>query len=265
MEINDIKIFYEVANLSSTMKTANKLGYVQSNVSKRIAKLESEIGKNLFHRTNKGMKLTTDGEIFLSYAEKVLTAFSDMEEVFSISKNQVRIGATQSISKNYLQNYYFNENVSIFTKSSSELIQQLKDCTIDFMIVNKEVDNIGFKEIKTMEEKVLWTKAKRNNNDFFDNKIIISRDIDCPYRIETLDYLKKNKLDNMTVVEVDTIDILISMIENNKAMAILPERTIALNDKLKAIVNLNCNEVMLHVYALQNNATQFEIELSISD
>lgn len=46
MEINDLKIFFEVANLKSTSRASNKLGYVQSNVSKRIIKLESEIGRN---------------------------------------------------------------------------------------------------------------------------------------------------------------------------------------------------------------------------
>ncbi|MBC1471818.1 LysR family transcriptional regulator [Listeria seeligeri] len=48
MEINDIKIFHEVATLNSTIKAANKLGYVQSNISKRIAKLETELGRTLF-------------------------------------------------------------------------------------------------------------------------------------------------------------------------------------------------------------------------
>ena len=36
METNDMKIFIEVAHSSSVSKTATKLGYVQSNISKRI-------------------------------------------------------------------------------------------------------------------------------------------------------------------------------------------------------------------------------------
>lgn len=188
MEINDIRIFFEVANLKSTIKTANKLGYIQSNISKRIAKLENEIGKTLFYRTNKGMTLTNDGEVFLSYAEKILLTISDMKEVFLTQKNHLRIGATQSISKNYLQNYYFDENISIFTNTISKLIQKLEDCSIDFMIVNREIPDTDFKKIKTINEKVFWTKAIENNTDFLKNKIIISRDNDCPYRLETLNY-----------------------------------------------------------------------------
>lgn len=45
MEFTDIKIFKEVADLKSTMKAAESLGYVQSNISKRVAKLEEELGK----------------------------------------------------------------------------------------------------------------------------------------------------------------------------------------------------------------------------
>lgn len=82
MEFTDIKIFKEVADLKSTMKAAESLGYVQSNISKRVAKLEEESGKKLFHRTNKGMTLTTDGEEFLPYAGALLGTIADLEENF---------------------------------------------------------------------------------------------------------------------------------------------------------------------------------------
>ena len=74
METNDMKIFIEVAHSSSVSKTANKLGYVQSNISKRIEKIETELNCTLFLRTNKGMKLLPEGELFLTYCNEILTS-----------------------------------------------------------------------------------------------------------------------------------------------------------------------------------------------
>lgn len=261
MEINDIKIFYEVANLNSTVKAANKMGYVQSNISKRIARLENEIGRNLFYRTNKGMTLTTEGELFLVYAIKILSAVSEMEDKFLNINKQVRIGATQTISRNYLQKQYLNKNIVIFTKSTSDLITQLKDSYIDFIITNKKLDNLEFKEVKFMDEKIFWAKSKNNKKEFLENKIIISRDIECPYRKETLNYLNENNLKNISIVEVDTIDILIMILQKNEAIAILPEAIIVSNDELEAVINQSYKNVTIRVYSLKSTNIKFEVEL----
>lgn len=261
MEINDIKIFNEVAKLNSTSKAADKLGYVQSNISKRIAKLESELEKKLFIRTNKGMVLTNDGEIFLSYAEEILSIISNMQETFSTNKKKITIGATQTISKNYLRKYYLREDILLFTRTVNDLVMLLKEDSVDFVIINKKLDNIEFKEVIHVSESLYWTRSKESKIDFKENKIIVSRDKECPYRIETLKYLERNNLEFMPVIEVDTLDILISMIETNKAIAILPEKTIELHNKLEKIKYIDSSEIEIYVYTLLNNSSNFDIEL----
>ncbi|WP_319020741.1 LysR family transcriptional regulator [Bacillus sp. B1-b2] len=54
MESHELKIFKQVAELQSVSRAAEKLGYVQSNVSQRIKKLEDELGVPLFMRNNRG-------------------------------------------------------------------------------------------------------------------------------------------------------------------------------------------------------------------
>ena len=53
MESLELRIFREVANTKSISKAAKNLGYVQSNVTHQIRKLESEINFDLLARRKK--------------------------------------------------------------------------------------------------------------------------------------------------------------------------------------------------------------------
>ena len=152
MEINDLRIFYEVAKLGSISKAAEKLEYVQSNVSKRILKVEDEMKRTLFIRKNNGVKLTKDGEKFLKNVEVVLSDFSIMERTFSEDNQQITIGATNSISYSYLQQSILNEEITVFTKPISKLIRMLKSGSIDVLIVNKKIEDIDINEISKISE-----------------------------------------------------------------------------------------------------------------
>lgn len=64
MESGELKIFRAVAREGSITKAARQLNYVQSNVTARIHKLETDLNIKLFHRTNRGMTLTAAGKTY---------------------------------------------------------------------------------------------------------------------------------------------------------------------------------------------------------
>ena len=75
VNLNDLRIFMKVAQTLSVTETARTLHYVQSNITARIAALESELGTQLFYRSVSGrtrMKLTAAGKTLLPYAESAL-------------------------------------------------------------------------------------------------------------------------------------------------------------------------------------------------
>lgn len=262
MEINDLKIFYEVAKLGSISKAAEKLEYVQSNVSKRILKVEDEIKRTLFIRENNGVKLTKDGEKFLKKVEVVLSDFSIMERTFLEDNQQISIGATNSISYSYLQQSILNEEITVFTKPISELIRMLKSGSIYVLVVNKKIEDIEIKEVSKISETVCWVKSNQNKSKFIENKIIISRDRECPYRLEVLKYLKENSLEDMAIIEVDTMALLVSMIESGTAITVLPKKIIDMNPKLEAIDGMDVRPVDIYVYTLMSNQQSFRLTIN---
>ena len=71
LDIKDLTVFYEVAK-EKTYLTQQNLNYVQSGVTMRMKQLENELGVPLFYRNGKGVTLTSNGEILLTYAKQII-------------------------------------------------------------------------------------------------------------------------------------------------------------------------------------------------
>ena len=73
--------FVESAALGSFSAAARKLNKSQSSISAAIANLEIDLGLVLFDRTSRYPLLTEEGRKVLWYAQTILTASSDLEEL----------------------------------------------------------------------------------------------------------------------------------------------------------------------------------------
>lgn len=62
MEFKDLEIFQLVAQKGTITEAAKALSYVQSNITSRIHKLETELNTPLFNRHNRGISLTPEGK-----------------------------------------------------------------------------------------------------------------------------------------------------------------------------------------------------------
>jgi len=80
MTIKQLQAFYWAAKLSSFAIAADRLSISQPTLSKRIAELESDLGKALFDRSARRAVLTLDGEIALADAQTILEAESTLRE-----------------------------------------------------------------------------------------------------------------------------------------------------------------------------------------
>lgn len=72
MEIRQLEYFIEVCRQGSFNQAAESLYTTQPNVSKVIGGLEQELGRALFERTSKGIKITPYGETIQEYARNIL-------------------------------------------------------------------------------------------------------------------------------------------------------------------------------------------------
>ena len=71
MDIDDLRTFVEVANAGGVSSAAVRLGISKSMVSRRLVRLEAELGVQLLSRSTRGAALTEAGATFRDHAARI--------------------------------------------------------------------------------------------------------------------------------------------------------------------------------------------------
>ncbi len=96
MDIEDLQTFVEVADAGGVSPAALRLGISKSMVSRRLARLEAELGVQLLARTTRGAALTEAGTTFRDYAARACAEIDQARETILPSgelRGRLRIAA----------------------------------------------------------------------------------------------------------------------------------------------------------------------------
>lgn len=88
MTLQQLKYIVTVAETGNITEAARRLFISQPSLTNAVRELEKEMQIAIFHRTNKGVVVSNEGEVFLSYARQVLEQTSLLEEKFLNGKEQ---------------------------------------------------------------------------------------------------------------------------------------------------------------------------------
>ena len=140
MELHDLKIFVTVAEEGGFTKAAEKLHYVQPNITARVKKLEEELGVQLFYREKRTVIPTTHGKNLLARARQLLKMAADTKNSFAESSpaGKLSIGVTQTAATAWLP-----QILNAFTKAYPDVeidVQSLFVETIVNQLLNHEID-----------------------------------------------------------------------------------------------------------------------------
>ncbi len=141
------RIFYEVASCGNITHASQKLNISQPAISKSIKNLETQLGGDLFVRTQKGVVLTEEGKSFYKHISNAIENISNAENEFtnliSLNKGSIRIGVSTTITEKFLLPYlkkfhelYPNITIHMYTDISNELLEKLKNGLIDLAVVH---------------------------------------------------------------------------------------------------------------------------------
>ncbi|NBJ93181.1 LysR family transcriptional regulator [Parablautia muri] len=87
MTLTQLKYVIAIADSNSMNEAARMLFIAQPSLSQAVKELEDEIGIILFNRSNRGVKVTPEGEEFLGYARQVTEQYRLIEDRYIEKKN----------------------------------------------------------------------------------------------------------------------------------------------------------------------------------
>ena len=86
MTLKQLQYMVTVAEEGNITSAARKLYIAQPSLTSAIHELENELNISIFQRSNKGIKLTAEGEEFLGYARQVLEQTTLIQERYTGSR-----------------------------------------------------------------------------------------------------------------------------------------------------------------------------------
>jgi DNA-binding transcriptional LysR family regulator len=105
LDIEDLQTFVEVADAGGLTPAARRLGLSKSVVSRRLARLESELSVQLMSRTTRGATLTEAGAAFRDHASRICAELDIARETILPAgelRGRLRIAAPVSFGASHL-------------------------------------------------------------------------------------------------------------------------------------------------------------------
>lgn len=173
MDTKQLMTFKVAAECLNFTQTARLLNFAQSSVTAQIQSLEREVGKTLFERLGKRLKLTEPGHVFKKYADQVIQLTQDVETKLSNPDTPpvLTIGATESqctyrlppILSRYKKRYPKAKLLIRPTNFAEEVKKQLVNGDIDLGLIMGESPMISSLIVNPLIEEKLWLLADSDN------------------------------------------------------------------------------------------------------
>lgn len=172
MTLKQLEYVDMVAKTGNISDAAGKLFIAQPSLTKALKELEEEIGFLIFHRTNKGVSVSREGEEFLTYARQVLEQTGLLKERFLGEQRQ---SPRFSVS---CQHYSFAINAFV------DVIKEFDADEYDFTLRETQTyeiiediagtkSEIGIIYLSKHNEEVLGKLIKKNDLEF--EELLVAR------------------------------------------------------------------------------------------
>lgn len=265
MESFELKIFKEVAYTKSITKAAENMGYVQSNITAHIKKLEAELNTALIIRSNKGITLTKSGENLLYQAEKIIDLLDKATKSFVNTPKSLNLGTTQTIAGYLLpqclmeyQKKFPNVAISVNTLQQASFDTQLSNGQLDCIITNSQHEITQGKQIFQYPEKLILIAPSScvSLNQIRDFPIIVNNIASCPYRKTFLNWWNLQEFELSKIVELDTVEAILNTIVIGGGISLLPKSVLHDTTRVNSFYIEELQSTSIHFWIAKNKLPQ---------
>ena len=165
MTLQQIKYIVTVAETGNITEAAKRLFISQPSLTNAVRELENEMQVTIFNRTNKGVVVTNEGDVFLSYARQILEQVGLLEEKYlNVKERRPRFSVScqhYSFAVNAFVDVIkaFDANQYDFTLRETQTYEIIED-------VSKLRSEIGILYVSSKNEEIIGKLLKQNDLEF---------------------------------------------------------------------------------------------------
>ena len=237
MNLEDLRVFKEVAKHANMTKAAESLNFVQSNVTAKMKRLEQKYKTKLIYRHKQGVELTSPGKMLLSYAVQTLQLMDDAEKSLKEShapSGTLSIGSMETTTATRLprilsgyHDHYPAVELSLQTGTTKELIKAALKREIDGAFVAGEVRHPNLVKTEAFEEELMLIAKKNSlsNAEFdqLDKQLFIVFKSGCFYRDTLEKWLESKGIIPTRMMELNTLDGIMGCVQAGLGVSLLPK------------------------------------------
>lgn len=156
LDLDTVRAFVHVADLRSFTRAADLLGTTQSAVSLKVKRLEAHLGKPLFERTPRAVRLSSSGGAFLEAARELLLVHDRALGSLGTERRRLKVGLSEHVAGPDLAPLVASLHrhdphllIEMHLGSSAALVAQYDERRLDAAIVRHEPDEVAARTAHT--------------------------------------------------------------------------------------------------------------------
>ncbi|AWN50596.1 LysR substrate-binding domain-containing protein [Methylobacterium sp. 17Sr1-1] len=175
LDIDQLRTLVAIAESGSFTRAAEAVNKTQSAVSMQMKRLEERVGREIFAKAGRGVRLTDDGERLLDYARRIVRLQTECLATFDEGDlaGRVRLGLPDDYADRYLPEIlarfartHPRAEVTVVCEPTDMLAARIADGDIDLAIVTEakgSTKDRGRRNIETVRtEALLWVTSSRH-------------------------------------------------------------------------------------------------------
>lgn len=245
MDIRHLQAFLRVAQVLSFTRAATDLNYAQSTVTAQVQKLESLLGVSLFERSGGRVRLTTAGERFLPYADRILDLVAEARRAVTEGdepSGTLVVGTVESITSYRLpplfelvHHRYPRLRLSLRPSVGSDACLSLRNRVFDVaFLLEAETEHAGLTSVVLREEELVLvaipehrlTSAGAIDLDMLRQVEVVAPEAGCAYRDLFEQELNRDQAEPVPLLEFGTIEAIKRSALSGLGVTLLPRITV---------------------------------------
>jgi DNA-binding transcriptional LysR family regulator len=235
LEFKDLEIFQMVAEKGTITEAAKTLNYVQSNITSRIKKLETEMKTPLFNRHRRGMTLTPEGKKFLTYTEEIMLLAAEMKKAVQSKQEpagKLEIGTIETVFQlpailASFDKKYKQVELSLFSGVTEELEKKVLEHKLDGAFVTEASFSPDIEAQEVFEEElVLISHEKSDALEMLQKVPVLCFSEGCGYRARLQKWYEDERIRPEKIMEFGTLETILRSVAAGLGIAFVPKSSV---------------------------------------